>query len=119
MKMINSGVNVYIASKNKKDNQISGQSRASKFKGVSKNGNNWQVLININYNKKYVGTFETEVQAALAYDFYAISFHKLEAKTNFSYSQELIADMISGYLSNNNEFIPRNFEDRVKPKGEQ
>ena len=88
------------------------QGRASQFKGVSKNGNNWQVLININYEKKYIGTFKTETQAALAYDFYALAFHKTNARTNFSYDQKIVEDMVSSY-STNLEFIPEEFESRV------
>ena len=88
--------------------------RASKYVGVSKNGANWQVLININYSKKYVGTYPTEKQAAIVYDFYSIAHHGSKAKTNFSYKRELIADMIQYYLQNENEFCPESFEPRIE-----
>lgn len=88
--------------------------RASKYVGVSKNGANWQVLININYSKKYVGTYPTEKQAAIVYDFYSIAHHGSKAKTNFSYKRDLIADMIQYYLNNENEFCPESFESRVE-----
>jgi len=37
------------------------QERCSKYIGVSKNGNNWQVLITMKKQKTYCGTFETQV----------------------------------------------------------
>ena len=36
----------------------------SKYKGVSKQRNGWQVYV----NRKYIGLFETEIEAAIAYD---------------------------------------------------
>ena len=43
--------------------------RGSSYVGVSKNGENWQVLINYGNFKKYIGTFSSEKQAAITYDF--------------------------------------------------
>ena len=34
--------------------------RGSKFRGISKNGNSWQILIMINKKKQYLGTLPTE-----------------------------------------------------------
>lgn len=42
--------------------------RGSKFRGISKNGNSWQILVMINRQKKYLGTLPTEEQAARFYD---------------------------------------------------
>jgi hypothetical protein len=64
--------------------------RGSKFRGVSKNGNHWQVLVMVNKKKRYIGTFTNEEEAARSYDKIAIQFHKNKIKTNFYYAQEEI-----------------------------
>ena len=61
--------------------------RRSKYRGVSKNGNQWQVLIMINKSKSYVGTYTTEDFAARVYDILAIKNRGNKAKTNFIYSE--------------------------------
>ena len=62
--------------------------RGSRFRGVSKNGNQWQVLIMIKKKKRYLGTFSNEEEAARAYDKVALQFHGNKAKTNYDYTQE-------------------------------
>jgi hypothetical protein len=59
--------------------------RGSKYRGVSRNGKTWQVLIMINRNKNYIGNFKSEDEAAKAYDEYAMKFHKNKARLNFSH----------------------------------
>ena len=59
--------------------------RGSKYRGVSRNGNTWQVLIMINRNKNYIGNFKSEEEAAKAYDEYAMKYHKSKARLNFSH----------------------------------
>lgn len=83
--------------------------RRSKFIGVSKNGQNWQVLINMGKYKKYIGTYTSEDEAAIAYDFYSICLHSVKAKTNFSYTKGLIFDMIGNFKGNNKIFQPSRF----------
>eukprot|EP01016_Furgasonia_blochmanni_P048485 TRINITY_DN7227_c0_g3_i1.p1 TRINITY_DN7227_c0_g3~~TRINITY_DN7227_c0_g3_i1.p1 ORF type:complete len:336 (+),score=27.41 TRINITY_DN7227_c0_g3_i1:1-1008(+) len=67
------------------------KSRSSRFRGVSKNGNQWQAIIMVNNKKRYVGSYSTEAHAAKAYDLAAIQNHGDKAKTNFSYTLEELA----------------------------
>lgn len=74
----------------KKENEIENKMkkytyRGSKYRGVSKNGKTWQVLIMINRNKNYIGNFKSEDEAAHAYDELAKKYHKDKARLNFSY----------------------------------
>jgi hypothetical protein len=46
--------------------------RGSKFRGISKNGNSWQILVMVNRKKKYLGTLHSEEEAAKFYDKVAI-----------------------------------------------
>ena len=60
--------------------------RSSKYRGVSKNGNQWQVLIMVNKSKTYIGTYSSESIAARIYDIIAIKNRGIKARTNFVYS---------------------------------
>jgi len=60
--------------------------RRSKFRGVSKNGNKWQVLINIKNKNCYLGSYDSEEVAARVYDIYAIKSFGDNARTNFVYN---------------------------------
>ena len=71
------------------NNKTRGQ-RGSKYRGVSKNGNQWQVLIMINKKKRYIGNYRNEEEAASSYDIVAIQNHGNKAKTNFYYTPEEI-----------------------------
>ena len=59
--------------------------RGSKYRGVSRNGKTWQVLIMVNRNKNYIGNFKSEDEAAKIYDEYAMKYHKDKARLNFSH----------------------------------
>ena len=92
-------VNTYLlncpsASKNlKKLNKITfiGKSkRSSRFRGVSKNGNQWQVLLMHKKGKSYVGSYSSEEFAARIYDILAIKLRGLKARTNFKYTYQQI-----------------------------
>ena len=61
--------------------------RSSKYRGVSKNGNQWQVLIMVNKSKTYIGTYSSESIAARIYDIIAIKNRGIKARTNFVYSK--------------------------------
>jgi len=80
--------------------------RRSKFIGVLKNGFRWQVLINAGRVKKYIGTFWDEKEAAVVHDFFSIGLNGLKAKTNFSYSQDIIVEMIENYFLADRIFEP-------------
>lgn len=54
---------------------VNKKSRGSRFRGVSKNGSKFQVIIMINKNKRFVGVLEDEENAARLYDKLAIIFH--------------------------------------------
>ena len=75
--------------------------RGSKFRGVSKNGNQWQVLIMINKKKRYIGNYKSEKDAARAYDIVAIQNHGKKAKTNFYYTSFEIEKIKNMYTNHN------------------
>jgi hypothetical protein len=87
--------------------------RRSRYIGVLRNGNRWQVLINVGKKKKYIGTYEKEKIAAIAHDFYSIGLNMLSAKTNFSYDESIIAEMIDSYLDSGHNFNPSAFAGRI------
>ena len=99
--------------KNKSTSDTSYKGRSSNYIGVSRNGDNWQALINCNNTKKYIGTFSTEKEAAISYDFYAICLHLFKAKTNFTYTSELILEMIDSYDSTSKAFNASQFVERL------
>jgi len=57
-------LNSYSTSKNiklfNKINFVCKNKRNSKYRGVSKNGNQWQVLMMINKTKSYIGSYDSE-----------------------------------------------------------
>ena len=69
-----------------KEIKIENYSRSSKFRGVSKNGNKWQVFKMINKKNKYFGTYDSEEIAARVYDIVSLKNKGLKAKTNFKYN---------------------------------
>lgn len=80
--------------------------RRSMYIGVAKNGPNWQALISINKRKTYIGTYRTEFEAAMVFDFYSLMLHSVKAKTNFDYSKDQICQMVMNYRENGNNFLP-------------
>ena len=67
-------------------NYIIRNKRSSKFRGVSKNGNNWQVLMMVNNEKHYIGSYQSEELAARIYDILSIKKRGIKARTNFFYN---------------------------------
>ena len=87
-------LNSYSTSKNiKKFNNITfigRNKRSSRYRGVSKNGNQWQVLMMINKNKSYIGSYPSEELAARIYDILALKNRGIKARTNFIYNSKQI-----------------------------
>ena len=112
-------LNSYSTSKNiKKLNKIAfigRNKRSSRFRGVSKNGNQWQVLMMINKNKSYIGSYPSEELAARIYDILSLKNRGVKARTNFIYTnQEIkkICEMDIDIKSKNiYEIISQLFED--------
>ena len=72
--------------------------RSSKYRGVSKNGIGWQVLMMFNKNKSYVGTFYSEKLAARIYDIVSIKRIGINAKTNFLYNNKQISRILEANI---------------------
>lgn len=89
-----SSISEIIKGKGKSRRKDDGSFRRSNYIGVSRNGPNWQTLIAINKRKTYVGTFESEEEAARAFDFYSLLLHSISARTNFSYTKDEVLGMI-------------------------
>lgn len=81
-------------------------SRRSAYTGVSRNGPHWQALIAIRKRKTYIGSYEGEKDAAMAFDFYNILLNSLGARTNLSYTKDQIVEMICNYKNNGEVFKP-------------
>ena len=70
----------------KKCNKNGRRKRSSKYRGVSKNGNKWQVFVNTKNNKSYIKTYSSEEDAARIYDIISIKARGIKARTNFEYN---------------------------------
>jgi len=67
--------------------------RSSKYRGVSKNGSSWQVLIMNNNKKYYLGSYPSEELAARIYDIHALKHFGIKARTNFIYNNKQIKNI--------------------------
>lgn len=87
-------LNSYSTSKNIKElNKITfigKYKRTSKYRGVNKNGNQWQVLMMINKIKSYIGTYGSEELAGRIYDILSFKNRGVNARTNFKYTYKQI-----------------------------
>ncbi len=81
--------------KNDENSEKNRKPRGSKYRGVSRNGNQWQVLIMVNKKKRYVGSYSKEEDAARAYDKVALQNHGSKAKTNFDYTKKEVEEILS------------------------
>ena len=92
-KIIKNNKNAYINKyfiKEKKKRKNPKNKRSSQYRGVSKNGLGWQVLMMYKNNKPYIGTYYSEELAARIYDIVSIKKNYINAKTNFLYNSEQI-----------------------------
>ena len=83
-------LNEYSPSRNikklKSNKFIIRKKTSSKYRGVSKNGNKWQVLMQINNKQRYIGSYLSEELAARVYDILSIKNRGIKARTNFKYN---------------------------------
>lgn len=77
-----------------KSKKIQKSNRHSNFRGVSRNGKKWQVMIIGTIRKKYFGAIPNERDAAIFYDKLSILTNGLSAKTNFNYKRSELLKMI-------------------------
>jgi len=91
-----------ISSKTKSSRSTDNNHRKSMYIGVSKNGPSWQALITVNKRKTYIGTYSTQIEAAIAFDKYSILLNNLTAKTNFSYTKDDLISIVADYRRNKN-----------------
>ena len=73
--------------------------RSSKYRGVSKNGSKWQVLMMINNKKCYLGNYSSEDLAARIYDIQAIKSWGIKARTNFVYDNNQIKKIYNNKIN--------------------
>ena len=88
--------------------------RSSKYRGVSKNGYQWQVLMMINNNKYYLGSYPSEELAARIYDIVAIKNRGIKARTNFVYNNNQIEKICKNVIDLKSENISDIIEELIK-----
>ena len=79
--------------------------RRSQYRGVSKNGYQWQVLMSIKKNKYYLGSYPSEELAARIYDIVALKIRGLKASTNFVYNNDQIKKICENEIDLKSENI--------------
>ena len=75
----------------------------SSFKGVSKEGNKWKAAINCDGKRTYIGLFNDEKTAAVAYDLFASTMHGDFARPNFTHDKPAIAAFVAEYVRRNHK----------------
>ena len=94
-----------VKEKKEKKIKIGKNKRSSIYRGVSKNGYGWQVLMMHNRNKSYIGTYYSEKAAAIIYDIASIKNIGINAKTNFLYNNEQISKILETNINLKNPNI--------------
>ena len=100
LKILPGDLSSFVTFHKKKHDRTKSSNRRSLYIGVSKNGPSWQSMITVNKRKTYIGTYKTEREAAIAFDFYSMLIHALEGKTNFSYTKGQVFEMINNFIRN-------------------
>ena len=95
---INSSLlNSYSTSKNikifNKMTFVCKNKRTCKYRGVSKIGNQWHVLMMINKTKSYIGSYDSEKLAGRIYDIMAFKYRGIKARINFKYTYNQIKNI--------------------------
>ncbi len=98
-----------IKPKKKNKNIIKKPLRKSLYRGVSKNGKNWQTIVSSKYFKGYIGTYPTEELAARVYDVVSIKNWGIKAKTNFQYNLHQIQRINEAII----DFNAKNIEEII------
>ena len=93
---------IIVNAKKKSEAKVCRSNRRSRFTGVFRNGDNWQSFISIEKRKTYLGTYDTQEEAAEVFDFYSLLLNWLVAKTNFDYSKKDIENMINKFVCKDN-----------------
>ena len=83
--------------------------RSSRYRGVSKNGSKWQVIISSKYNKGYIGNYETQEIAARVYDIISIKNKGIKARTNYEYNIHQIQKINEEYI----DFKSKNIDEII------
>ncbi|CAI2359275.1 unnamed protein product [Moneuplotes crassus] len=71
--------------------------RRSKYIGVFKNCSKWQAFIAINSVKTYIQVYESEENAAKAFDVMSLILKRTSAFTNFKYTKREVVELLHDY----------------------
>ena len=75
-------------------NSGSKEANKSRFRGISKIGKKWQVLMMVFKKKRYVGSYVSDEEAARIYDQYSIALFWIKAQPNFSYTKTQVEQIL-------------------------
>ena len=94
-----------INKKTKKNDITIKKLRKSMYRGVTKNGKKYQVIISYKKNIRYYGVYPTDEIAARAYDIISIKNKGIKASTNFKYDLHQIQKISEANIDFNTKNI--------------